>query len=175
MTAVPGPPSDRLRSARGADVTSERSGWTVVYDADCGLCNWLLAGLLRWDSRKRLRPIGMGESEAHEALRDLSPEWRAESWHLLAPSGRRWSAGAALPELLALLPGGRAPGALFARFPRATEKAYGWVARHRSTLSRLVPESSKAAARIAVGERESRWREILGVPEARRTAAGSQS
>ena len=40
--------------------------WLVLYDADCGLCNWLLAGLLRWDRAARLHPIALGRPEADD-------------------------------------------------------------------------------------------------------------
>jgi predicted DCC family thiol-disulfide oxidoreductase YuxK len=57
--------------------------------------------------------------------------------------GRRYSAGAALEPALRLLPGGRVPAALFARFPRVTERAYRWVADHRGTLGRFVPTRAR--------------------------------
>jgi predicted DCC family thiol-disulfide oxidoreductase YuxK len=33
------------------DFTALVGRWIVLYDADCGFCNWLLAWLLRWDRR----------------------------------------------------------------------------------------------------------------------------
>ncbi len=120
------------------DTPRDPNRWTVVYDKDCGLCRWSLARLLAWDRRGRLRPVALGSEEADALLHDLLPEERAASWHLIAPDGRRWSAGAAAPPLLRLLPGGTAPAALVATAPRLTERAYRWVADHRSMLGRLV-------------------------------------
>jgi predicted DCC family thiol-disulfide oxidoreductase YuxK len=60
-----------------------------------------------------------------------------ESWHLVSPSGERWSAGAAAPPLMRLLPGGRLPAKLLAAFPNATERAYRFTARHRGAFGRL--------------------------------------
>ena len=131
--------------------------WLVLYDAECGICRALLAALLRWDRHDRLQPLALQDAEAATLLADLAPKDRTASWHLISPSGRarsgfpsgpspayrRWSAGAAVPLLLRLLPGGRAPAALFARFPETTERAYRWVAAHRSALSRLLPERLK--------------------------------
>lgn len=114
--------------------------WTVLYDADCGLCRALLAPLLSWD-RGRLRPLPLQTSEAGALLANLTPEELMASWHLVSPGGQRWSAGAALPPLLRLLPGGRAAAVAFARFPVATERGYRWVAEHRSGLARLLPAS----------------------------------
>ena len=88
-------------------------------------------------------------------LQDLRPEQRSESWHLVDPHGRRWSAGAAAPPLLCLLPGGRPLAALLAAAPSLTERAYRWVADHRGTLGRLVPESSKRRADERIAARRA--------------------
>jgi len=106
-----------------------------------------------------LRPLPLGSPEADRLLADLGPEERAASWHLVldqgaapgpprfsagaAPGPPRFSAGAALAPALSLLPGGRVPASLFARFPRAAERGYRWVADHRGTLGRLVPARAK--------------------------------
>jgi predicted DCC family thiol-disulfide oxidoreductase YuxK len=126
----------------------------VLYDAECGLCKWLLAGLLRWDRNARLRPVALQRPEADELLADLAPADRMASWHLVSPSGTPHSAGAALPPLLKLLPGGRLPAAAFARFPKVTERGYRWVADHRSGLSKLVPSRAKQRASESVRRRE---------------------
>jgi len=110
--------------------------WRVLYDADCGFCKRLLGGLLRWDRDDRLTPVALQSAEADALLADLDEGERMASWHLIAPSGERTSGGAALPPVLRLLPGGRAPAAVFARFPRLTERGYRWVADHRSLFSR---------------------------------------
>lgn len=126
----------------------------VLYDGDCGFCKWMLAGLLRLDRSARLRPIALQRPEAGALLADLDPGERMESWHLVAADGARLSGGAALPPLLRLLPGGRVPAAVFARFPRLTAGAYRWVADHRTRLSRLVPSGAKRRAAERVRERE---------------------
>jgi predicted DCC family thiol-disulfide oxidoreductase YuxK len=109
---------------------------TVIYDPDCGFCRWSLALLLSWD-RGALRPLPLGAAEAHDLLADLTEEQRNASWHLIL-DGERFSAGAALAPALRLLPGGRLLGAVFARFPRSTERGYRWVADHRGLLGRFV-------------------------------------
>jgi predicted DCC family thiol-disulfide oxidoreductase YuxK len=130
--------------------------WIVLYDGDCGICKWLLAGLLRRDRAGRLRPLALQAPEAAELLHDLTPEERMGSWHLISPGGERRSSGGAVPALLELLPGGRPFAACFARFPRATDRGYRWVARNRSRLSKLVPARSKRRAGERVHERERR-------------------
>jgi predicted DCC family thiol-disulfide oxidoreductase YuxK len=125
----------------------------VLYDGDCGFCKWMLAGLLRLDRSERLRPVALQALEATTLLADLDPHERMDSWHLVT-GGTRLSGGAALPALLGLLPGGGAPAAAFARFPRLTAGGYRWVADHRTQLSRLVPGRAKRRAAERVRERE---------------------
>jgi predicted DCC family thiol-disulfide oxidoreductase YuxK len=140
-----------MRDARADDGAC---GWCVLYDADCGLCKWLLSGLLRWDRAARLRPIALQRSEAENLLRELTPAERMASWHLISPTGERRSGGAAVAPLLRLLPAGRLPADWFARFPARTDRGYRWVADHRSQLSKWVPSSAKLRASERVNERE---------------------
>jgi predicted DCC family thiol-disulfide oxidoreductase YuxK len=127
-------------------MTRDANRWVVLYDSDCGFCRWSLAKLLALDRRTRLRPVALGTPEADALLGDIDPAARAASWHLVSPDARRWSAGAAAPPLLRLLPGGSAPASMLERAPRLTERAYRWVADHRSWFSKLIPESAKARA-----------------------------
>ena len=164
--------------------------WLVLYDADCGLCNWLLAGLLSWDRAQRLQPVALQTERAAGLLAELNPEQRLASWHLIAPTGerpeaaaeteadaataaddseadsssaeeapaavaQRYSAGAALPPLLRLLPGGALPASALAAAPQLTEHAYRWVAAHRNLLSKAIPAASKRRASAFVSRRES--------------------
>ncbi|HEX6601288.1 MAG TPA: DCC1-like thiol-disulfide oxidoreductase family protein [Solirubrobacterales bacterium] len=128
--------------------------WIVLYDGDCGFCKWLLAGLLRFDGARRLRPVALQRPEAEELLADLDPAARMESMHVVSPDGTRASAGAALPSLLRLLRGGRFPAAVFGRFPRLTSAGYRWIATHRVGISRFVPRRWKRRAAERVRERE---------------------
>jgi predicted DCC family thiol-disulfide oxidoreductase YuxK len=128
--------------------------WTVLYDADCGFCKWMLSGLLRWDRGHRLRPVALQRPEADRLLSELTPTERMASWHLIAPNGERRSGGAAVPVLLRLLPNGRLPAAGFRRSPGMTDRGYRWVAGHRSQLSRWVPASAKRRAAELVRQRE---------------------
>jgi predicted DCC family thiol-disulfide oxidoreductase YuxK len=111
----------------------------ILYDADCGFCRWSLGVLLAWDRRGALRPVALQDAEAEQLLWELPAAERMESWHLV-------TAGAAAGPLLRRLPGGRPLAALLARFPNATERAYRWVADHRSALSRVVPRRAVTGA-----------------------------
>jgi predicted DCC family thiol-disulfide oxidoreductase YuxK len=130
-----------------------RKSWTVLYDAECGFCTWALSILLRWDRARRLRPTALQQPEADHLLADVPAAERMASWHLLSPAGVRHSGGAAIPQVLRLLPGGRLAAVPFAHLPRLTEEAYRWVAEHRSGLSRLIPTTAKRNAGRRVQER----------------------
>ncbi|HEY6398892.1 MAG TPA: DCC1-like thiol-disulfide oxidoreductase family protein [Solirubrobacteraceae bacterium] len=130
--------------------------WVVLYDSDCGFCRWSLGLLLRCDRSRRIRPVALGTPAADALLHDMPEEQRAASWHLVSPSGERASGGAAAPPLLRLLPGGRIPAAVLASAPRLTERAYRWIAGHRSSLSRAIPSSAKRRADVEIALRENR-------------------
>jgi predicted DCC family thiol-disulfide oxidoreductase YuxK len=118
----------------------------LLYDGDCGFCRWCVGVLLRWDRERRLYPVAIQGPRADRFLAGLGYEERIASWHLVSPDGRRYSAGAAFPPLLRLLPGGAPLAAVAARLPRTVSAAYFAVARSRSLLGRLVPARAKARA-----------------------------
>jgi predicted DCC family thiol-disulfide oxidoreductase YuxK len=132
--------------------------WTLLYDADCGFCTWVVSGILAWDRRHRLVPRAIQSPQAQALLSDLSPEERLASVHLISPDRERHSAGSVLAPLLRLLPGGTIPALGMARLPRLTSRVYDWVADHRSPLSRAVPTMMKrrASARVSRVEGERR-------------------
>ena len=129
------------RTERGAD----RADAVVLYDEDCGFCRWTLGRLLAWDSHEALRPVPISSEEGERLLADMPREQRLASWHLVR-GGRRWSAGAAFPPLLSLLPGGSRPARLSARMPRLSEAGYAFVARNRGFFGRLVSDGAKRRA-----------------------------
>ncbi len=124
----------------------------VLYDADCGFCRWSLAKLLAWDRRGALRPVPIDSEEGARLLTGVDEERRLASWHL-ARDGRTWSAGAAFPPLLALLPGGSPLARAAARLPRLTAAGYGLVAGNRGKLGRLVPAAAKRRADARIRRR----------------------
>jgi predicted DCC family thiol-disulfide oxidoreductase YuxK len=126
---------------------------TLLYDADCGFCRWSLAKILAWDRRGALRPVSLQSEEADELLRGMPEEQRMASWHLVDPEGELHSAGAGLPPLLRLLPGGAPAAALAARAPRLTERGYRWVAGHRSLFGRLISDGAKRRADRRIADR----------------------
>jgi predicted DCC family thiol-disulfide oxidoreductase YuxK len=110
----------------------------VLFDRDCGLCLWAAERLRRWDRGGRLAFVPLGTPRADALLPHLTPRERLGSWHLATPDGRVRSGGAAVPGVLELLPGGRPLAAAARRFPGPTDRAYRWVADHRTVLGRLL-------------------------------------
>jgi predicted DCC family thiol-disulfide oxidoreductase YuxK len=110
----------------------------ILYDADCGFCRWSTAVVLAWDRRRALRPVALQDPEADALLGGMSFERKMASWHFVTAHGEVHSGGAAVVPLMGLLPGGGPLGALCARFPGATERLYGWVARNRALVARPV-------------------------------------
>ena len=109
----------------------------LLYDADCGFCRWSVDRVMAWDRKGRLRVVPLQDPEADRLLPGVDPDAKMSSWHLVA-NGRVFSAGAVVPPLLRLLPGGRPPAALAAAFPGITERTYRWVSRHRDRFGRLA-------------------------------------
>jgi predicted DCC family thiol-disulfide oxidoreductase YuxK len=118
-------------------VTAAERRATVLYDRDCAFCRWSLDKVLAW-SRGRLRPVEIQSEEGQRLLAPIPEDARLESWHLVTPDGELRSAGVAAAPLAAMLPGGRPLASIFRAFPRATERAYRWVATHRDLLARLL-------------------------------------
>jgi predicted DCC family thiol-disulfide oxidoreductase YuxK len=110
----------------------------ILYDARCGFCRWSADKILAWDVHRRLRPVALQDPEADSLLKEMDHDRKMASWHLVTPDGRVLSAGAAVPELMKLLPGG-VPLALIARLaPARTEAAYRFVSNHRDRLAALL-------------------------------------
>jgi predicted DCC family thiol-disulfide oxidoreductase YuxK len=132
----------------------------LLYDPDCGFCRVCVAVVLSWDRRGLLRPVSLTSTEGNELLAGMPEAERMASWHLAnsgwSVSGAEnaahtdhpvvWSAGAAFSPLFRLLPGGAPLALLTDRFPGAAERAYRWVAGHRSAIGRLIPQAARTWA-----------------------------
>jgi predicted DCC family thiol-disulfide oxidoreductase YuxK len=117
---------------------SSQTQSVLLYDEECAFCRWSLDKILAWDRAKRVRPVAIQSDEGSRLLAPIAPDARLGSWHLVRQDGRLFSAGAAAAPLARMLPGGRPLAAVLAAFPGLTERAYGFVAGHRSELARLL-------------------------------------
>ena len=116
----------------------------ILFDNDCGFCRWSLSKLLAWDRHGRLRPVALQSEQADDFLMGMDRERKMASWHLVAPDGRTYSGGEAVPHLARLLPAGAPIAAVASTFPRTVDRAYRWVARHREPLGRVLGERACA-------------------------------
>ena len=105
----------------------------ILFDNDCGFCRWSLSMILSWDRHDRLRPVALQSPEADDLLKGMDTEQKMASWHLVAPDGRIYSGGEALSPMASLLPDGAPIASLASGFPRATDRAYRWVAKNRDS------------------------------------------
>lgn len=117
---------------------------TVLFDGGCGLCRWSAEKLRRWDGAGELGFATLDSPAADETLAGMDRETRFGSWHLVGADGRVWSAGAAIPEILRLLPGGAPLAMLASLSPALTERAYRAVSHHRHRLGRLLGQQACA-------------------------------
>jgi predicted DCC family thiol-disulfide oxidoreductase YuxK len=125
----------------------------VLWDRDCGFCAWTLALALRADRRRVLVTSTIQEADVAGLLDAIEPERRYASFHIVDADGRVTSAGRAVTVMLGLLPAGRPLGLVTNAAPKLTERAYRWVAEHRSLLSKPIPRRSKDRARRLVADR----------------------
>ena len=127
---------------------------TVLYDGDCGFCKVTLATLLTWDRAARLAPVAIQSPRGAELLADLPLADHLASWHLVDSNGVVRSAGAALPDVFAALPGGAPIAGLTSRLPGVTSSAYAWVAGHRQLLGRPLGTRPRAWSERVIAKRQ---------------------
>jgi predicted DCC family thiol-disulfide oxidoreductase YuxK len=114
----------------------------LLYDSDCGFCRWSVDKVLAWDRAGKIESMELQDAKADSLLGSMDADVKMSSWHLVKPDGRVYSAGAAAPPLLRLLPGGKPLAALLAAFPGVTDRAYRTVARNRDRFGRLVGQTA---------------------------------
>lgn len=127
----------------------------LFYDADCGFCRWTVARMIAWDRGGLIRAMPIQGPAGERLLAGVDPAVRLDSWHFVESDGAIHSAGAAVPPLLRLLPGGRPLAAIAARWPRATERVYRFGAGRRRSLGGLLPSMVKRRADQRIGHRVS--------------------
>jgi len=131
---------------------------TVLYDADCGFCRFSVARLLDWDRGRRLRPVAIQSPEGDALLTaaGVALADRLASAHVLDAAGRVHSGGAAAAVIARELPAGAPVAWVLAALPGPTDRAYRFVAGHRTGISRFVPSRLKRAAAAQIARREVR-------------------
>ena len=134
-----------MRASRTSSSGSAERAW-LLYDADCGLCKFVVARVLELDRRHRYRPLALQDPRAVELLPGMSEQQRMESFHVVGPDGTVHSAGPGLAELLPLLK----------RFPRLSSRLYWLVAGNRDRLGKLLPDVARRQAARRIEARTDR-------------------
>jgi predicted DCC family thiol-disulfide oxidoreductase YuxK len=110
----------------------------VLYDGDCGFCRRSVDWALRRDRDGRLTATPIQSPAGERLLADLTPEQRLRAVHVIDDEGRRSSGGAAVREVLNVLPSSRALARVVSVSPRLTELGYRVVAGNRALFGRLA-------------------------------------
>ncbi len=118
----------------------------VLYDTDCGFCRWTMGWALRHDRRNLLVAVPIQSPLGCELLADVEPSDRLRSAHVVGDDGRRRSAGAAVAEVLGVLPQTQALARLAHRLPGTTALIYGAIAKRRNGFGRLISSEARLRA-----------------------------
>ena len=135
-----------MPGSKTSSAASDRARPWILYDADCGVCKFILARILELD-RGKYRPLALQDPRSAELLPGKAEEERLRSFHIVDPDGTVHSAGDGLAELI--------PG--LSRFPQLASRAYWLVAGNRTRLGKLLPDAARRQARRRI-DAESRSR-----------------
>lgn len=120
------------------NLTREESPrYTVIYDGDCRVCGRSVKLLTRWDRNHELEMIPSQTPGVQAKFPWITSRAYVDSIQVVRTrDGRTWQGGAALEELLNVLPKGRLISWLFKiPFMRPlVDKLYMWFARNRYRL-----------------------------------------
>ena len=132
-----------MPASRTSSSGSPERDW-LLYDADCGLCKFVVARVL--EVNHRVRPVALQDPFAAELLPGLTQEERLRSFHMVDATGGVHSAGAGLVELIPFL----------RRFPRVADRLYWLVAGNRDRLGRFIPGFARRQANRRIASRTDR-------------------
>jgi predicted DCC family thiol-disulfide oxidoreductase YuxK len=93
----------------------------LVYDKDCGNCTRFKRIVNRLDTYKRLDFLSLVEADEYGLLDPVPISRRHRSFHLVYPGGRVNSGSAAVPDMISLLPTGRAASFMIRKAPGGPE------------------------------------------------------
>ena len=117
----------------------------VLYDRDCGLCAATARTLRRWDRQGRLEVIALQDVTtlaSPEVARLSAGRPLTSALHVVDPAtGRVFSGGRGVLEIVRRLPGGSGPARVAAAIPPArwaVAVAYAIVARNRHRIGRAL-------------------------------------
>ncbi|HEX6041639.1 DUF393 domain-containing protein [Longimicrobium sp.] len=107
--------------------------FVVVYDGACKVCGRLVKLLNAWDTKNEIEVIPFQNTSVLDRFPWIPSEAYAEAMQLIGPGGKTWQGGAAIEQLLKILPFGGTFGWAFAipGFGNLFGRFYRWFARNR--------------------------------------------
>ncbi len=119
---------------------ADRSGPTLIYDGECGICRKAVDLLRRWDRERVLQYVPF-QDEATVREFGIALPALAAAMHLVFPDGRVFAGADAIPPLLRLLPrrGWLAPLFSLPGVMPAARRIYANIAARRHCLVRGIP------------------------------------
>lgn len=152
-----GPPAERARAAYACPMiqraaTPPDEVISVLFDRDCGFCQWTVRQLRGMDRHDRMRFIALQNASSGAAGADLADVARAypldRAIHVVSADGTVHAGGRAMLRILDALPGGRLlrPWVTLPGAADLVDLVYMVVARNRNGLGRLVAGSDEAPA-----------------------------
>jgi predicted DCC family thiol-disulfide oxidoreductase YuxK len=127
-----------LTEDRVGERNAERAArpYTVIYDGTCSICTRSVELLRRWDRDGLLEIVRSQDDAVRARFPWIAEGDYADSLQVIGPGGRTWQRGAAIEQLIAVLPRGPLFTWMF-RIPfarRIADRTYRWVARNRYRL-----------------------------------------
>ncbi len=106
---------------------------TLIYDANCALCEATKNFLARWDRRHSIRYLHFQDSQTRALLPRLAGIDHLEAMYFLDKAGKSFQGMEAAREILRYLPFGRPLVWLFylPGVPLLADRLYTWIARNR--------------------------------------------
>ena len=113
----------------------------LLYDGQCRLCRFVVRCIVQLDRRQELALLPLRDGAATPLLAAVPASERFDTWRLASKDGSLSGFGAGAPQLLRAMEATRAFSRLLGSIPDPTlDRAYGLIARNRSSLGRLVPD-----------------------------------
>jgi predicted DCC family thiol-disulfide oxidoreductase YuxK len=106
---------------------------TLIYDANCRLCESTKGWVARWGRHRPLRILHFENQEACILQPDLQGTEYLDAIRFIDDNGKVWKGAQGVIHLIRILPFGR-PVAWMLTLPggyRLAERTYWWVARNR--------------------------------------------
>ena len=97
--------------------TGSSSKYILAYDADCGPCTKFKRIVDILDKYEKIDFISLTKADQEGLLDKIPVHQRYKSFHLIFLKGEAKSGSEALPELIAILPGGKIISPIINNFP----------------------------------------------------------